>query len=74
MPETTTQRHTPRDGFVEHLITLKNAINQVQPLADHRGNVVALHAIVMLGKALEAVRADLSDFWADENPAQIEGR
>jgi hypothetical protein len=58
----TTKTHTPGPLFTKHLLELKAAVDKVQPLADCRGNVEALHAIVCLDDALSAVTRDIAPF------------
>jgi hypothetical protein len=57
-----TAQHTLNELFTKHLIALHAAIDKVQPLADYRGNVSALHAIVILDAALADVTRDIAPF------------
>lgn len=52
--------HTPDPLATSDLIKLKRAIDQVQPFADYRGNIEALHAIRGLADAMTAVAKDFA--------------
>ncbi|MDP3766817.1 MAG: hypothetical protein Q8S13_02275, partial [Dehalococcoidia bacterium] len=55
-------QHTPRPGFLDRLIALKDAIGKVQPNADYRGNFAALHAVCVLDETIAAVLVDIAPF------------
>ena len=49
--------------FFRDLMTLKDAIDKVQPLADIRGNFHAIHALVELENALKPVNEYMAQAW-----------
>lgn len=61
------EKHTPGPEFAKHLLTLQAAIDEVQPLADHRGNLAALLAIVNMKEAMAAVNYDIALLCGDES-------
>lgn len=59
---TSTAQHTPGPDCLTHLIALKAAADEVQPLSDYRGNFAALAAVCELDAAIAAVLADIAPF------------
>jgi hypothetical protein len=64
---------TPGPDFAKRLLALRAALDQVQPLADHRGNFTALLAMVNFEKALAAVIPDIAPYSGDDS-VRAQGR